>query len=94
MKPRALKKRSKRLAAISKRRSAHALVSPALFYPTPPALVRVLTEDAEFDRMDWASLGGCTCFLSPPCGYCTHDGHPLNQEETPECWQMVPADTV
>lgn len=68
--------------------------APALFYPTPPELVRVLTEDAELDRLDWKSLGGCTCFISPPCSSCTHEGHPTSQEETPECWQMVPADSL
>lgn len=30
---------------------------------------------------------GCTCFLSPPCSYCTHEGHPINVEETPEFWE-------
>lgn len=34
--------------------------------------------------------GGCTCFLNPPCGYCTHPGNPSNLEETEEAW--VPAD--
>lgn len=29
---------------------------------------------------------GCTCFISPPCGYCTHPGNPLNLEETDDAW--------
>lgn len=32
---------------------------------------------------------GCTCFVSPPCGYCTHEGNPANLDETPEAWQVV-----
>lgn len=30
--------------------------------------------------------GGCTCFISPPCSSCTHEGHPINLECTPEAW--------
>lgn len=50
---------------------------------------RVLTADAEADRdsfMDNFGDGGCTCFISPPCGYCTHPGNPRNQEEDESCW--------
>ncbi len=32
---------------------------------------------------------GCTCFLSPPCGYCTHEGNPANLDETPEAWEYI-----
>lgn len=31
---------------------------------------------------------GCTCFISPPCGYCTHPGNPLNLEDA-NCWELV-----
>ena len=30
---------------------------------------------------------GCTCFICPPCGFCTHEGNPSNLEETPEAWE-------
>lgn len=29
---------------------------------------------------------GCTCFISPPCSFCTHEGNPRNLEETPDAW--------
>lgn len=29
---------------------------------------------------------GCCCHQNPPCGYCTHEGHPENLAETPEAW--------
>ena len=29
---------------------------------------------------------GCSCHHSPPCGFCTHAGHPENLEETPAAW--------
>lgn len=32
---------------------------------------------------------GCSCFLNPPCGYCTHEGNPLNLEETEDAWEFV-----
>jgi hypothetical protein len=32
---------------------------------------------------------GCTCFISPPCGHCTHPGHPICLECTPEAWGEV-----
>lgn len=35
------------------------------------------------------SDSGCTCFMSPPCGCCTHEGNPDNLDETPEAWQVV-----
>jgi hypothetical protein len=53
---------------------------------------RVLTQDAENDRAAFEAagyrMGGCTCFISPPCGYCTHPGNPLNQEEDNSCWEI------
>lgn len=30
---------------------------------------------------------GCTCFISPPCSYCTHEGNPANLEEDPDAWE-------
>ena len=32
---------------------------------------------------------GCTCFISPPCGRCTHEGNPRNLEETDDVWEDV-----
>ncbi|MGN8554470.1 UNVERIFIED_CONTAM: hypothetical protein OHV15_17980 [Microbacterium sp. SLM126] len=32
------------------------------------------------------SDSGCSCHVSPPCGNCTHEGHPDNLAETPEAW--------
>lgn len=49
----------------------------------------VLTEDARAEHDEWQMEHhdrGCTCFLSPPCSFCTHPGHPLNLNETPEAW--------
>lgn len=52
----------------------------------------ILTPAAERDRsdfvMEYEDLG-CTCFISPPCCYCTHPGNPLNQEEDDDCWMPV-----
>lgn len=45
---------------------------------------RKLTDEAQADRDQFdITFGdrGCTCFISPPCSYCTHPGNPLNQEE-------------
>jgi hypothetical protein len=32
---------------------------------------------------------GCTCFASPPCSFCTHEGNPENllEAEDPETWE-------
>ena len=52
----------------------------------------VLDDWAEDERAEFRQEyedGGCTCFISPPCGYCTHHGNPLNQEETDDCWIPV-----
>lgn len=35
---------------------------------------------------------GCTCFISAPCSYCTHPGHPIAIEETDEYWRRVEVD--
>lgn len=32
---------------------------------------------------------GCSCFQSAPCGWCTHEGNPLNQAEDEDCWEFV-----
>lgn len=48
-----------------------------------------LTDEAQAERDDFNAgygNGGCTCFVSPPCGYCTHPGNPRNQAESPEDW--------
>lgn len=44
----------------------------------------------DFMEIYWDS--GCTCFLSPPCGYCTHEGNPNNLEECEDVWAKSPAD--
>jgi len=53
----------------------------------------ILTEESQCERDDFDSEyradGGCTCLLSPPCGWCTHPGNPRNQEEIDECWMPV-----
>ena len=57
---------------------------------TQPGLI--LTEQAENDRADFINEyrdAGCTCFIFPPCGFCLHEGNPINQEETPECWEFA-----
>lgn len=48
---------------------------------------RQLTSEARaerenFDREDM----GCSCHISPPCGFCTDPGNPFNQEEDDSCW--------
>lgn len=35
---------------------------------------------------------GCTCFISPPCSFCVHEGNPANLEETPDAWIEVADD--
>ncbi|WP_175716192.1 hypothetical protein [Burkholderia anthina] len=55
--------------------------------------VRQLTEEAEAERNDFRSKygnwGGCNCFISAPCSFCTHPGNPMNQNEDDECWETV-----
>lgn len=58
----------------------------------PPKLVRLrLTDWAEAEADDfersWADRG-CTCFISPPCSYCTHEGNPSNLAEDDDAWVM------
>lgn len=53
-------------------------------------MAKVLRPWAQYDRDQfddqYTDRGiGCTCFISPPCGYCTHPGHPLSQEDD-EFW--------
>lgn len=57
-------------------------------YPTKPGFR--LTEDGEELHAQYNALlrdGGCYCHLSPPCSVCTHEGHPICIEETPELWE-------
>lgn len=59
--------------------------------------VMELTPEAQVDRDDFDSTyadRGCTCFISPPCGACTHVGNPLNQAEDESCWQAISADAL
>lgn len=51
-----------------------------------------LTDEAQADRDDFVSMSeerGCSCHISPPCGYCAHPGNPMNQED-PSCWKVAP----
>jgi hypothetical protein len=59
-------------------------------------LERVLTPEAQAERDQFDREygdGGCTCFISPPCGWCTHPGNPHNQEED-ECWMPPTAESL
>lgn len=50
-----------------------------------------LTQEADDDRADFmrdCEDRGCSCFISPPCGFCTHPGNPRNQDECDECWEL------
>lgn len=54
--------------------------------------MKVLTKEAEDERAEFeAQFGdrGCTCFISPPCAFCTHPGNPLNQNEDDTAWEDV-----
>lgn len=56
----------------------------------------LLTEDALDEHLDFESEHsdrGCTCFLSPPCSYCTHPGNPTNLMEDENAWQGEGATT-
>ena len=79
------------MTTMRQRRKAHHR-RPNLFpLPMPAAPVgRRLTAEGEallawFER-DMADRG-CTCFISPPCGFCTHEGNPINLEETDDVWE-------
>lgn len=54
--------------------------------------VKVLTPEAEADRIDFHSEygdGNCYCHLgAAPCGSCTHPGNPINQVEDESCWEV------
>lgn len=55
---------------------------------------RTLTPEAGADRDDFALIsnyGSCSCHINPPCGYCTHPGNPMNQDEDAECWVETPS---
>jgi hypothetical protein len=59
--------------------------------------MKILTTDAQNDRDDFNRKykdGGCSCCVSPPCGYCVHEGNPNNQAEDPECWQEIGYDQM
>lgn len=50
---------------------------------------RRLTDAAQAERDAFdADDGCCACHIAPPCGWCTHPGNPLNQEDD-ECWTIA-----
>lgn len=55
--------------------------------------MRVLTPEAEEERADFTRfahrVGGCSCFIRPPCDFCMHPGNPANQEEGETAWIEV-----
>lgn len=45
---------------------------------------------AEYDDLhaQWCrEFEGCTCFLSPPCNSCIHEGHPICLENNDDAWE-------
>lgn len=59
--------------------------------PTPARVGYRLKDFAEKDREDFDDYygdRGCACFISAPCGCCTHPGNPLNQAEDDDCWEI------
>lgn len=49
-----------------------------------------LTADALADRQafrDYYGEGNCSCHMSAPCGSCTHEGNPHNQDEAADLWE-------
>jgi hypothetical protein len=57
---------------------------------------RKLNSEAQKNRDDFDRCyphGGCSCHISPPCGYCTHPGNPLCQEDD-DCWEEEEIDCV
>ncbi len=40
----------------------------------------------EFEAI-YGFSGCCSCHLHPPCGYCTHEGNPLNLAEDDDAWE-------
>lgn len=60
-------------------------------------MTRELTPEAEVERNQFereCGHYGCSCFISPPCGWCTHPGNPHNQEEDETAWCEVPGPTA
>lgn len=60
-------------------------------------MTRELTPEAEAEREQFEHEygdAGCTCFISPPCGWCTHPGNPHNQEEDETAWCDAPGPTA
>jgi len=57
--------------------------------PARPRRMRLTAEAQadrdEFERLSWNR--GCTCFVSPPCSFCMHPGHPLNLEGDETAWE-------
>lgn len=54
--------------------------------------MKIMKEWAEIANLQFEKeygWGGCTCFQSPPCGYCTHGGNPLNLEEDEDAWCLT-----
>jgi hypothetical protein len=52
--------------------------------------IRVLKPEYDEIAAEFARCygdNGCTCFISAPCGYCTHPGNPANLEEDDEAWE-------
>lgn len=49
-------------------------------------------EDLHNDFLRDYADRGCTCFISPPCSFCVHEGNPANLEETPDAWIEVTKD--
>jgi hypothetical protein len=49
----------------------------------------VLTPESQADRDEFEEIdfNGCSCFISPPCSFCTHPGNPQNQDDFDECWE-------
>jgi len=57
--------------------------------PAKPRRIR-LTDEAAAEQDDFERVHGdrgCTCFLSPPCSWCTHPGNPLNLECDDTAWE-------
>lgn len=48
-----------------------------------------LTEEYQDLYLEFLALyedSGCSCFVNPPCSFCTHEGNPLNIEGVDEAW--------
>ena len=44
-------------------------------------------QDVADDFFFTARNNGCSCHISPPCWYCTHEGNPANLEENDDAWE-------